>query len=143
MGVILLNILENKDESVSEIRRVLKDGGLCILLTVNRHALEFKTAKLLAPKFRAKVKNFLMRYPEIDTYDTNYDFNDEREIITLLNRYNFEAQPVHLVSSTSAFLRRFTPLCYLGTYYSKVLHNLNLRSLMAQMTISAYKKNTV
>jgi ubiquinone/menaquinone biosynthesis C-methylase UbiE len=132
----------DKDLAVGEISRVLKNGGICIFITVNRHALEFKVAKLLAPELRAKVKNFLMRYPEIDTYDTNYDFNTEQEIPILLRRHGLIAQePVHLISSTTAFLRRFTPLCYLGTYYSRTLHKSNIRSLMAQMTVVAYKKS--
>jgi hypothetical protein len=83
-----------------------------------------------------------MRYPEIDTYDANYDFHTEREIPILLRRYGLIAQePVHLISSTTAFLRRFTPLYYLGTYYSRILHKSNIRSLMAQMTVVAYKKS--
>jgi SAM-dependent methyltransferase len=131
---------QNKEESVDEISRVLKNGGLCILLTVNRHALEFKVAKLLAPRFRAKIKNFLMRYPEIDTYDTNYEFNDEKGIIWLLEKHQLTVKkPIHLMSTTSGFLRRFKPLCYAGVYYSQLLHKFNLRFLMAQMTIVTYK----
>jgi ubiquinone/menaquinone biosynthesis C-methylase UbiE len=132
---------QDKEKSIKEVSRVLKKGGMCLFLTVNRHAFEFKLAKLFNPKIRAKIKNFLMRYPEVDTYDTNYTFNDENEITQLLEQHGFEVRlPIHLMSSTSAFLRRFTPLCYVGTYYSRILHKYNVRRLMAQITVAAYKK---
>jgi ubiquinone/menaquinone biosynthesis C-methylase UbiE len=134
---------QDKEAAVAEISRVLKNGGLCILLTVNRHALEFKVAKLLAPRVRARVKNFLMRYPEIDTYETNYEFNDEKGVLRVLNQHQLAVKkPIHLMSSTSGFLRRFKFFCYAGSFYSKLLHKFNLRLLMAQMTVVAYKKNS-
>ncbi len=130
----------DKEKAIAEIARVLKPGGICIILTVNRYAIEFMLAKILPHKLRAKLKNLLMKYPEIDTYETNYSSNDETSIINLLQKNDLKVQlPIHLFSTTSGFLRRITLLCYVGTIYSRILHKLQLRKLMSQITVVAYK----
>lgn len=131
----------NKEQAISEISRVLRPYGMCILLTVNRHALEFMIAKIFRSKIRSKIKNILMQYPEIDTYETNYLYNDEKEITTLLAKNGLKVQlPIHLVSTTSGFMRRFIILCYFGAFYSRAVHQFNFRRLMSQMTAISIKQ---
>jgi ubiquinone/menaquinone biosynthesis C-methylase UbiE len=87
---------------LSDIRRVLTPGGVCIFHTPNaRHWLT-----ILGRNFPQPVKNLLVRFSEgrdaKDVYPTHYRINTEESVIRVLADAGFSSDQVVMVNTSAA-----------------------------------------
>lgn len=139
-SVYVMEHVEHPELYWSEVRRVLKPGGVYLGLTPNLYNYVSVIALLTSVKFHAWV-NRLRGFPIRDMFPTFYRMNTESAVRKQLAQHGFtdtsvkyfESQPNYLKFNIFAFL--------LGVSYERLVNRFEmLRSLKVNLIVESRKK---
>ncbi len=129
--------IENPDECISNICRVLKKGGSLIFITPNKNSLPSLFSRLTPTFLHSFFCKVLYRRDSDDTFKTFYKLNSLKDIRMYLKDFNENDVIMHddLKFFGSLFILR--PLAYLWNYIIMLKFMKNFRAII----IAKYVKN--
>lgn len=136
--------LENPQQTVAEVYRVLKPGGKYIFRTPNIYHYVSLVSKL-TPFFIHKVLSSSLRN-KVDSskkiHKTFYRFNSKKVCYRLLNSSGFDILEFRLIEKEPSYSMNLKVLFYLFMFYERVVNFANLfQNLRANILCVAQKKN--
>lgn len=135
----VLEHIENPQEFLQEIYRILKPGGCFLLLTPNKwHYVSL--ASLLSPKWFHNWYNRLRGRDEEDTFPTFYRLNSVSTIRHQFNLAGFEERKLVLRECCPNYLTFCMPAFMLGVAYERLVNSTNLLARMRVNILGSFKK---
>jgi len=129
--VICCSVLEHVSAPVallSEIRRVLKPGGVFLAKTPNKFHY-MPVIATMTPTWFHKLYNGWRGREEVDTFPTLYRINSRADVSRISEQTGMEAERLWTMEGRPEYLR-LTPLTYLvGYFYERLVNLLNLTDL--------------
>jgi ubiquinone/menaquinone biosynthesis C-methylase UbiE len=125
--------LQEPEEQLAEIFRVLRPGGLLVFHTPNKFGYALAAGRLLPAAVKTRLAGVLQDRASSDVFPTFYRINSSRTITELAERVGFHVRETRLIVS-SATLIMIPPLA--------VLELLLLRLLMTQ-SLQQFRTNII
>ncbi len=95
--------LKYPENQFSEVRRVLKPGGVFVFHTPNAFGYPVLMARLVPRTLRRKLAHLLDGRAEEDVFETYYRANSRKEIRRIASRSSFEVQEIRMIASSAVF----------------------------------------
>jgi ubiquinone/menaquinone biosynthesis C-methylase UbiE len=140
-AIICQNVMEHIEKPsvmLTQVKRVLKKGGLFFVKTPNRNHYITLAARATPHGFH-QWYNKLRGRSEVDTFKTLYNFNSKSQQKKIIDAARLETIEINFYESRPEYLR-LNALTYLaGIIYERTINFLNLDSCKAVM-ISIFRK---
>jgi ubiquinone/menaquinone biosynthesis C-methylase UbiE len=140
-AIICQNVMEhieNPSVMLTQVKRILKKGGLFFVKTPNRNHYITLAARATPHGFH-QWYNKLRGRSEVDTFKTLYNFNSKSQQKKIIDAARLETIEINFYESRPEYLR-LNALTYLaGIIYERTVNFLNLDSCKAVM-ISVFRK---
>ena len=138
-SIYVLEHVDRPGELVAEIRRVLRPGGVCLMLTPN--ILHYVTlfSQLTPTRFHKWINGKRGR-PAEDTFPTVYRLNSRRALDDHFNGAGLERVSIDLIEVQPNYLT-FSPLSYvLGVGYERLVNATEMLSPFRVNLIAVFRK---
>lgn len=128
--------LTEPDQVMEEIRRTLKPGGCCVILTPNRYDYSSVVAQLTPQRFHAWFVNRVYGSRTYDTFPTVYRANTPGyfETIAAKNK-GWKIRRIDGLRHYPANLIFSRVLFRLGVYYDRLVARLGLKALQPSLLV--------
>jgi SAM-dependent methyltransferase len=138
-SIYVLEHVDRPGDLVAEIGRVLRPGGMCLMLTPN--ILHYVTLfSLLTPTRFHKWINVKRGRPAEDTFPTVYRLNSRRALTDHFNGAGLEPVSIDLVEVQPNYLT-FSPISYaLGVGYERLVNATEMLSPFRVNFIAVFRK---
>jgi SAM-dependent methyltransferase len=110
---------------ISSIHRLLRPGGIAIVLTVNLHSPITLVSRLVPQRLHYPVKNLFWGGEEKDTFPTQYKMNTRRTLKHLFEQHDFYEHAFSYLDDV-AFFRRFRSLGSLEMFLWWLISNARI-----------------
>jgi Methylase involved in ubiquinone/menaquinone biosynthesis len=135
----VLEHLERPAEVFTEVRRVLKPGGLFLFKTPNKWHYMPLISRLTPHKFHQWVNRKRGR-AEVDTFPTLYRANSSGDVRRLAKETGYEVQAVELIEGRPEYLR-IHPVTYAGgVVYERLVNGLPFLKGLRVVLIGTLRK---
>lgn len=132
--------IENPEEMVREIHRVLKPGGHFIFLTPNVYDYASIFSAMLPNRFHACVVRLTEGRNEKDTFPTYYRFNSGRRIKKIAEKLGFEVCTLDYLGQYPSYFM-FNPILFIvGTAYDKLICKTDILKNLRGWILAILKK---
>lgn len=136
------NVVEHLDDPAavfSEVRRVLKPGGIFIFKTPNRSHYMPLIARYTPHRFHQFVNRIRGR-AEVDTFPTRYRANGATAIIDLSKSIRFDVRGLERIEGRPEYLRMFAFSYIFGLVYEKIVNSHAIFSRFRILIIATLQK---
>jgi ubiquinone/menaquinone biosynthesis C-methylase UbiE len=96
--------LENPQEQLNEISRILQTGGRLIFHTPNKLSYATLMARLIPEIIKDKLKYFLQNRKEEDVFPAHYRINSPSAIKKLASESGFKVLKIKLICTSAQFI---------------------------------------
>lgn len=137
----VLEHVETPTQLFSEIRRILKPGGIFLSKTTNKYHYVALAARY-TPLWFHKFYNKLRGREEEDTFPTVYLCNSKRQVESLASHAQLELEILEFWEWRPEYLRISIPTYLAGITYEKIVNSTNLlQQFRAVMVVGLTKKD--
>jgi len=133
--------IENPAHMLTQVKRVLKRGGLFLVKTPNRNHY-ISLAARITPLWFHQWFNSLRGREEEDTFKTFYNFNSEGTQRKIISGAGMETIHISFFEERPEYLRLNFFTYLIGIVYERTVNKLNLNNCKAVM-ISVFRKNNI
>lgn len=140
--VVSDNVLEHLDNPVevfTEVRRVLRPGGVFLAKTPNRWHYVAIGASLTPHSFHRRFNEGRGR-SSVDTFPTRYKANSRRQLQAIARQSGFELVSVEFFEGRPEYLRRWGALYLLGAFWEMLVNSTRLLSPLRVILIVKLRK---
>ncbi len=140
--VVSDNVLEHLDNPVevfSEVRRVLKPGGVFLAKTPNRWHYVAIGASLTPHSFHRRFNEGRGR-ASVDTFPTRYKANSRGQLVEIARDSGFELVSVDFFEGRPEYLRRWGVLYLLGAAWEILVNSTRLLAPFRVILIAKLRK---
>lgn len=139
---MVLEHIENNDNTVREVSRILKPGGKFISLMPNKFALFSIINQILPHKFARKVLYAILNDPsvkEIQGFKAYYNQTYYPALRKLLERYGFTDIKFTLSYNQSDYFGFFVPFALLSLMWDCLMYLFGIKPFCAYISFTAIK----
>jgi SAM-dependent methyltransferase len=138
-SIYVLEHIDRPHALTSEIGRVLRPGGVCLVLTPNIFHYVTAASRLTPTPFHRWVNQRLGRAAD-DTFPTCYKLNSHRALERQFGRAGLETVGIDAIEVPPNYLT-FSPIAYLlGIGYERLVNSTPLLSSMRVNLIGVFRK---
>ncbi len=138
-SIYVLEHVERPDEFAAELCRVLKPGGILMILTPNRyHYVPLMSA--LTPSAFHRWYNALRGRAHADTFPTFYRMNSRGALRRVMEANGFEVEQFKMIEVQPNYLLWSLPTFFLGALYERVVRSTNLLAGLRVNVIGTFRK---
>ncbi|MFQ5836130.1 MAG: class I SAM-dependent methyltransferase [bacterium] len=132
--------LPQPEKFFGEVSRVLKKGGVFILMTPNKYHYVTLISRLTPLSFHQRVVKNLFDVSENDAFATYYRANTERTLRALLSLSGMKPMDIHMYEGFPSYLTFSKTLCMLGILYDRLISRFeSLRFLRGSIIVKAVR----
>ncbi len=133
--------LEKPEGPFSEIRRVLKPGGLFVFHTPNAYGYSTVFARMIPERLKTWLIQLLEGRPPEDVFKTHYRVNTESQIRQVSQRAGLDIDRVRYVASCAKFAL-ILPLALFELFWIMLLLTHPFRSLRTNLLVTLVKPSS-
>lgn len=138
-SIYVLEHVEKPDEFAAEMHRILKPGGLLMVLTPNRwHYVPLMSA--LTPSAFHRWYNGLRGRAHEDTFPTFYRMNSRRALRRVMEANGMQVEEFRMVEVQPNYLTFSLPSFLLGALYERVVNSIGLFTGLRVNIIGVFRK---
>jgi SAM-dependent methyltransferase len=132
--------LDDPEQHLAEVHRVLKPGGVYIFRTPNRLHYIATVSSLTPHSFHVKAANKLRAIDGHDPYPTRYRLNTRSQIQRLAEKTGFEVEYLRLVEKEPSYGMSSRLLFLLFTAYERVVNATELLAVFRSSLFVVLRK---
>ena len=124
-SIYVLEHIEEPEQFLSEVARVLRPGGLFLAVTPNRHHY-VALASSVTGTATHKWLNARRGRPEVDTFPTSYKMNTRKVLLALLAHAGLDVEVMSTIEVQPNYLTFSTPTFLAGAVWERLVNATDL-----------------
>ena len=136
------NVLEHLDDPVqvfSEVRRVLKPGGVFLFKTPNKWHYMPTISRITPHSFHEYVNKIRGR-EEVDTFPTRYRANSKGDVTRIAAQAGLQVHSIERIEGRPEYLRMTAPTYLGGLVYERLVNLTDVLAMFRILLVGAVKK---